>query len=94
MDRVGVRELRLNAGAVLKRVSQGRPVEVTDRGRPVARLVPLTYQTVLERMVAEGTAWPATTTPAEALGIEVPASEPDEPSVEEVLAELRRDRFG
>jgi prevent-host-death family protein len=93
MDSVGVRELRLNAGAVLRRVKEGHAVEVTERGRPVARLVPLTYPSVLERMVAEGAAWRATTTPAEALSVEAKASEPGEPSSEEILAELRRDRF-
>lgn len=93
MDRVGLRELRLNAGEVLRRVKEGHAVEVTERGHPVARLVPLTYSSVLERMIAEGAAWPATITSAEALGIESPPSEPDEPSSEEVLAELRRDRF-
>ena len=50
--------------------------------------------TMLERMVAQGTAWPATTTPTEALEIETQVGEPGEPSSEEVLAELRRDRFG
>jgi prevent-host-death family protein len=87
MDRVGVRELRLNAGKVLRRVKEGHAVEVTQWGRPVARLVPLIYPSVLERMVAEGAAWPASTTPAEALAIETQAGEPGEPSSEEVLAD-------
>lgn len=36
MERVGVRELRQQASAVLRRVAAGEIVEVTDRGRPVA----------------------------------------------------------
>jgi prevent-host-death family protein len=41
MDRIGVRELRQHASRYLARVAQGETFEVTDRGRPVARLVPL-----------------------------------------------------
>lgn len=39
MERVGVRELRRDASAILRRVRAGETVEVTDRGRPVAVLV-------------------------------------------------------
>lgn len=40
MDRIGVRELRQNASRYLARVAKGETIEVTDRGRPVALLVP------------------------------------------------------
>ena len=39
MERVGVRELRRQASAILRRVAAGETVEVTDRGRPVAVLL-------------------------------------------------------
>jgi prevent-host-death family protein len=39
MERVGVRELRREASAILRRVAAGESVEVTDRGRPVAVLL-------------------------------------------------------
>jgi prevent-host-death family protein len=39
MERVGVRELRRDASAILRRVAAGETVEITDRGRPVAVLV-------------------------------------------------------
>jgi prevent-host-death family protein len=39
MERIGVRELRREASAVLRRVAAGETVEVTDRGRPVAVLL-------------------------------------------------------
>ncbi len=39
MERVGVRELRRQASAILRRVAAGETVEVTDRGRPVAVLI-------------------------------------------------------
>ena len=41
MDRIGVRELRQYASRYLARVAAGEPIEITDRGRPIARLVPI-----------------------------------------------------
>jgi prevent-host-death family protein len=41
MQRVGVRELRQHASRYLALVARGERVEVTDRGRPVAMLVPV-----------------------------------------------------
>jgi prevent-host-death family protein len=41
MDRIGVRELRQHASRYLARVAGGETFEVTDRGRPVALLVPV-----------------------------------------------------
>lgn len=39
MERVGIRDLRQRASAILRRVAAGETFEVTDRGRPVALLV-------------------------------------------------------
>jgi prevent-host-death family protein len=39
MDRVGIRDLRQRASAILRRVAAGETFQVTDRGRPVALLV-------------------------------------------------------
>ncbi len=41
MDRIGVRELRQHASRYLARVAGGETIEVTDRGRPIALLVPV-----------------------------------------------------
>lgn len=41
MERIGVRELRQNASRYLARVASGETLQVTDRGRPVAMLVPV-----------------------------------------------------
>jgi prevent-host-death family protein len=41
MERVGVRELRQNLSVYLRRVKQGQRLEVTERGRVVARLEPI-----------------------------------------------------
>ena len=40
-SRVGVRELRQNLSVNLRRVKDGESLEVTEQGRPVARLIPL-----------------------------------------------------
>ena len=37
---VGVRELKANLSAVLRRVKAGTTVVITDRGTPVGRIVP------------------------------------------------------
>ena len=59
-DRVGVRELRQNLSVYLERVIAGERLEVTDRGNPVAMLIPIRPgATLVERLVAEGRAIPA-----------------------------------
>jgi prevent-host-death family protein len=47
MKQIGVRELRQNASKWLREVQQGEIIEITDRGRPVARLTPLRFPTTL-----------------------------------------------
>ncbi|MGK2958684.1 MAG: type II toxin-antitoxin system Phd/YefM family antitoxin [Acidimicrobiales bacterium] len=42
MERIGVRELRQHASRYLARVERGERFEVTDHGRPVAMVVPIT----------------------------------------------------
>ena len=58
MDRIGVRELRQHASRYLDRVAQGESLEVTDRGRPVARLIPITSDAWAD-MIASGRVTPA-----------------------------------
>jgi prevent-host-death family protein len=41
MQRIGVRELRQHASRYLALVARGERIEVTDRGKPVAMLVPV-----------------------------------------------------
>ena len=57
-DRVGVRELRQNLSVYLRRVERGETLDVTEHGRPVARLSPAPppEANVLERLSAEGRA--------------------------------------
>jgi prevent-host-death family protein len=58
MGSVGVRALQQHASEVVRRAAAGEVVEITDRGRPVARLVP-TARTTLEGLVTAGLARPA-----------------------------------
>ncbi|MFG1920142.1 type II toxin-antitoxin system Phd/YefM family antitoxin [Micromonospora sp. NPDC048898] len=57
MERIGVRELTQNTSQVLARVSGGETVEITDRGHPIARLVPVDHdRSVLAKLVVAGRA--------------------------------------
>ncbi|MFI7076504.1 type II toxin-antitoxin system Phd/YefM family antitoxin [Micromonospora sp. NPDC049903] len=57
MERIGVRELNQNTSQVLARVSGGETVEITDRGHPIARLVPVSDdRSMLAKLVAAGRA--------------------------------------
>lgn len=60
LARVGIRELRQNLSVYLRRIEAGETLEVTEHGRPVARLTPLPphQMSVLDRMIAEGRAYP------------------------------------
>lgn len=55
---VGIRALKQNASAVVAEAAQGESVTITDRGRPVARLVPI-GESRLEELLAAGLATPA-----------------------------------
>ncbi len=50
MASVGIRELRQRASEVLRRVEAGETIEITDRGRPVAVLTPVTSEGPLARL--------------------------------------------
>ena len=89
---VGVRELRQNASAVLRRVKAGEIVEVTERGEPVAHLVPIKTLSPMERMIAEGRVRPARYTLEESLRrFPIPPRRPGDRPASEVLAEMRED---
>jgi prevent-host-death family protein len=56
-DRVGVRELRQNLSVYLRRVKRGEALEVTERGRAVALLVPLAEEaSAFQRLIEAGRA--------------------------------------
>ncbi|SBT50772.1 type II toxin-antitoxin system Phd/YefM family antitoxin [Micromonospora auratinigra] len=87
MEQIPVRELNQHTSRVLARVRAGETVEVTDRGEPIARLVPvLAGDALLGRLVAEGRA----TAPTSAGPVPMPPVLGD-PSVDvaAVLAKVR-----
>lgn len=60
---VGLRELRHKTGEVLARVRHGETIDVTEYGRPIARIVPVGDRTpspVLTRLLEAGRARRAT----------------------------------
>jgi prevent-host-death family protein len=69
MRRIGIRELRQHASRYLRDVERGETIEVTDRGRPVARLSPVRPERGLEQLVAAGRVEPAS---ADVLDLDAP----------------------
>jgi prevent-host-death family protein len=90
MERVGVRDLRINATKVLSRVARGETVEVTSRGRPVARIVPVREEGGLRRLLREGLATPPEDE-GDLLDVEPVEPAPGAPTPSEVLSSLRAD---
>ena len=88
MQRVGIRDLRQNASAVLRRVAAGEVVEVTDRGRAVARIVPMHEASRLEQLVAEGRASSAT---GDVLDVKAMPRIAGKPALSKILADMRAD---
>jgi prevent-host-death family protein len=90
VDRVGVRELRQNLSVYLDRVRAGERLEVTDRGLPVAALIPLPAPaTALERLVATGRIRPPD---ADLLELRPPKGRPTTAG-SDALAEQRDERL-
>ena len=89
MKSIGVRELRQQASRYLREVERGDAIEITDRGRPVARLVPIPRSSRVDALAATGQLSPSAGDPL-AVG---PPLEPRPgvplPSVE--LAAMRQD---
>ncbi|HEX5541771.1 MAG TPA: type II toxin-antitoxin system prevent-host-death family antitoxin [Micromonospora sp.] len=62
MEQVAIRELNQYTSKVMARVRAGETVEVTDRGEPIARIVPISGAgSALARLVAQGRAMAPTT---------------------------------
>ena len=51
---VGVRELKAKLSEYLAAAASGADIVVTDRGRPIVRLVPFGNTATVERGIAEG----------------------------------------
>jgi prevent-host-death family protein len=59
METIGIRELRQHASAALRRVERGETIGVTDRGRLVAILAPVSTATGTGALLAAGRVRPA-----------------------------------
>ena len=91
MRTIGIRELRQNASRYLRLVRGGEVVQITDRGEPVARLVPIEDEAPLARLEREGRIRPATRDLRD-LPPPLPL-EPDEVPPSEILERQREDRI-
>lgn len=59
MEQVPIRELNQDTAGVLARVEAGESVEITNRGNPIARIIPI-VSGEMDDLVAEGWAIPPT----------------------------------
>lgn len=90
-SRVGVRELRQNLSVYLRRIDRGERFEVTDRGKPVALLIPLQSDlSPLERLIAEGRVRPPK---GDVLDLPVPEGEPSNAVSEDLIRDREEHRF-
>ena len=90
VDEVGVRELRQHASALLDRVSTGVTIQITNHGRPVAQLVPISGQHHGRTdLIASGELQPGR---GNVLGVEPVQAPQGLPTTDELLAGLREDR--
>ena len=93
MESVTVSELNRQTARVLERVKAGESVEISEYGRPVARIMPAAPTTgvpLLDRLIAQGRATPASNPGP------IPPTPPREASEEGIslsaaLAEMRED---
>jgi prevent-host-death family protein len=60
MTEVGIRELRDRLSQYLDRVQEGEEVVITNRGRAVARMLPMSGERTIDRLVREGKVTAAT----------------------------------
>lgn len=84
---VGIRALQQNASGAVQRAAAGEVIVITDRGRPVARLVPIAASP-LQQLLDEGRARPARIHPWD---LPEPLPAKGGPTLGELLAEVRQD---
>lgn len=91
---IGIRELRQHASVYVDLAEKGYTVDITNRGRLVARLIPAGEpESPLERLIAAGILQRAED-PGSLLDIEPAPPVPEgQPTASEILQELREDRL-
>ena len=93
-EQVGVRALRQNLSSFLERVREGETVEVTDHGRPIARLTPVpSIDDPLERLAAEGRVIRAAGRMADILPVRGKPDPELSRAIMEALEEQRQDKI-
>jgi prevent-host-death family protein len=91
--RIGIRELRQHASVYVDLAEKGLTVDITNRGRLVARLVPAgdPPESLMERLIAAGIIEPAEE-PGNLLDIEpAPPVPPGQPTATEILLQMREE---
>ncbi|MEO9044171.1 MAG: type II toxin-antitoxin system prevent-host-death family antitoxin [Candidatus Dormibacter sp.] len=94
MKQVGMRELNQHPSRVIDLVKHGEAVEITDRGRPVARVVPITHHAdALGNLVRDGRALAPATGAERIIPLPPAYGDPGESAAEEVAAARERERW-
>lgn len=88
MRSIGVRELRQQASRHLRAVQAGETIRVTDRGKPVAMIVPMPERTTLDELEANGR---LTRGDGDALLVKPGPARKGVPPPSQVLARMRAD---
>jgi len=90
--RIGIRELRQHASVYVDLAEKGQTVDITTRGRLVARLVPAEEaESPLERLIAAGVLRPAQDL-GNLLDIKPAPPVPEgQPTVSEILLQMREE---
>jgi prevent-host-death family protein len=86
MEQIPIRTLNQDTAGVLARVERGESVEITNRGRPIARIMPITSDPLAD-LIAAGTVLPPTVTGP----VPMPTAEiqPGQPEAGELLSAMR-----
>jgi prevent-host-death family protein len=91
--RIGIRELRQHASVYVDLAEKGYTVDITNRGRLVAQLVPVREpDSPLERLIAAGIVEPAEESGGAAGLDPYPAPPGGQPTASEVLGQIRQAR--
>lgn len=86
--RIGIRELREGLSGALRRVRTGETLEITDRGRPIARIVPTTAAAPgLERLISEGRVHPPRARGGRPAPLDIPSTMTSERAIERLRGE-------
>ncbi|MEV6306860.1 type II toxin-antitoxin system prevent-host-death family antitoxin [Actinoplanes sp. NPDC051861] len=85
MEQIPIRTLNQDTAGVLARVERGETLEITNRGQPIARIVPIGADPLAD-LIADGVVVPPTVTGP----VPMPQHQPgDGPESGELLSALR-----